>query len=96
MSLAIAVITFPAVTEGYSPILLTRRAKRLRYMTRNWALRAKFEETETNFKDLAERYLQRPATMLVQEPILLLVSIYMSFVFGESPTPKRLFSRRLG
>lgn len=84
MSLVIAVITFPAMTEGYSPILLSRRAKRLRHMTRNWALRAKFEETETNLRDLADRYLQRPAKMLVLEPILLLVSIYMSFVFGES------------
>ncbi|KAI9691750.1 MAG: Cercosporin MFS transporter ctb4 [Bathelium mastoideum] len=82
MSLTIAAITFPAMTEGYSPILLTRRAKRLRHMTRNWALRAKFEETETNLKDLADRYLQRPAKMLVLEPILLLISIYMSFVFG--------------
>ncbi|KAI9695997.1 MAG: Cercosporin MFS transporter ctb4 [Bogoriella megaspora] len=82
MSLAIAAVTFPAMTEGYSPVLLARRAKRLRHMTRNWALRAKFEETETNLKDLADRYLQRPAKMLVLEPILLLISIYMSFVFG--------------
>lgn len=83
MSAVIFVITYPLMTEGYAPLLLTRRAKHMRHLTHNWALHSKFEEQETNVSDLAERYLLRPAKMFVLEPILLLVSIYMSFVFGK-------------
>ncbi|KAF7197973.1 Cercosporin MFS transporter CTB4, partial [Pseudocercospora fuligena] len=81
-TLAIAVLTYPILTETYSPVLLARRAGRLRHMTRNWALRAKSEEQETTLKDTLDRFFSRPAKMLVLEPILLLMSTYISVVFG--------------
>ncbi|KAK1531569.1 MFS transporter [Colletotrichum paranaense] len=81
-ALTVAVVTYPALTETYSPILLERRAKRMRHMTRNWALRAKSEEQESNLNDIVEKCLSRPAKMLFLEPILLLMSTYISVVFG--------------
>ncbi|GAB7325185.1 hypothetical protein MBLNU13_g09261t1 [Cladosporium sp. NU13] len=81
-SLVVAVITYPVITETYSPVLLARRADRLRKMTHNWAIRARSEEKATNVRDMAERFLTRPAKMLVLEPILLCMAFYISVVFG--------------
>lgn len=76
--LAIALV----VPETYAPVLLTRRAKRLRHSTGNWALHALHEERKINPREIADKYLSRPARMFVQEPILALVTIYMAFVYG--------------
>lgn len=70
------------VPETYAPVLLSRRAKRLRHETDNWALHAKHEERKINLREIADKYLSRPARMFVQEPILALVTIYMGFVYG--------------
>ena len=37
-----------------------------------------------DLRDIAERFLARPAKMLVLEPILLCMAFYISVVFGES------------
>ena len=41
------------------------------------------EEAATSFRDIAERFLTRPAKMLVLEPILLCMAFYISVVFGK-------------
>ena len=69
--------------ETYGPVLLARRAKRLRYETGNWALHAKHEERRVDLKDIATRYLTRPAKMMILEPILSSLTFYLSFVFGK-------------
>ncbi|KAH7084081.1 major facilitator superfamily domain-containing protein [Paraphoma chrysanthemicola] len=81
-SISILVITYPVLVETYSPVLLARRAKRMRSMTQNWAYRAKIEETETSTKNIIEQCLAKPAKMLFLEPILLFMSLYISVVFG--------------
>lgn len=58
--------------------MLSRRAKKLRYKTKNWALHAAADENEVNLKDIANRYLLKPFQMLAMEPILLLVSSKLS------------------
>ncbi|KAM0702778.1 hypothetical protein Q7P35_010210 [Cladosporium inversicolor] len=80
--LAVIVITYPVLTETYAPVLMARRANRMRHMTRNWEIRAKSEENATSFRDIAERFLTRPAKMLALEPILLCMAFYLSVVFG--------------
>lgn len=40
------------------------------------------DESSVNFKDFAVRYLTRPMAMLCLEPILALMTFYVSFVFG--------------
>ncbi|KAK8202200.1 Citrinin biosynthesis cluster MFS transporter mrr1 [Zalaria obscura] len=68
--------------ESYAPVLLQRRAKKLRYETRNWALHAQADETQVDFRQLAQKYILRPFAMLFLEPILLLVTLYMGFIYG--------------
>ncbi|KAJ0166271.1 putative transporter [Colletotrichum tanaceti] len=82
-ALVAAAVTYPVLTETYAPVLLERRARRMRRMTRNWALRARSEEQESSSpRDVVEKFLARPAKMLVLEPVLLLMSTYISVVFG--------------
>jgi MFS transporter, DHA1 family, multidrug resistance protein len=73
-------VTF--VPETYPPIILSRRAKARRFETKNWALHAKIDEKQTRLSDIVTRYLFRPLQMLIQEPILLLVTLYMAFIYG--------------
>lgn len=68
--------------ESYAPVLLQRRAKKLRYETRNWALHAQADENQVDFRQLAQKYILRPFAMLFLEPILLLVTLYMGFIYG--------------
>lgn len=74
---------FLLLKESYGPVLLARRAKRMRLRTGNWALHAKHEEQEVNIREIFRIYLLRPSKMLFLEPILLLQTLYLSFVYGE-------------
>ncbi|OTA56261.1 MFS general substrate transporter [Hypoxylon sp. EC38] len=71
-----------AVPETYAPVLLTRKAHKLRMRTRNWALHSKLEEHDTDIKSFVRAYLLRPWILLLTEPIFLVVTIYMAFVYG--------------
>lgn len=84
MAVFFGILNFFIFPETYAPVLLSRRAKKLRYETGNWALHAKHEERKVDLKDIARRYLTRPAQMMIMEPILALLTVYLSFVFGES------------
>lgn len=68
--------------ETYPPTILVNKASELRRRTQNWAIHAKQEEIEIDIKELLEKNLTRPFRMLVTEPILLLITIYLSFVYG--------------
>ncbi|PYH96177.1 MFS general substrate transporter, partial [Aspergillus ellipticus CBS 707.79] len=52
-----------ALPETYAPVLLTAKAGRLRFETKDWALHSKAEEERTNFKAFAQQYLLRPYGM---------------------------------
>ena len=73
---------FIIVPETNAARILQTRAKKRKYATRNWALHAKADEKEIDLKSIVQRYLFMPFKMLVLEPILLLLTIYMSLVFG--------------
>ncbi|PYH94452.1 bicyclomycin resistance protein [Aspergillus ellipticus CBS 707.79] len=68
--------------ETHAPCLLVVKASALRHQTGIWALLAKQEEVEVDLKQLARKYFTRPLRMLVTEPIILIISIYMSFIYG--------------
>ncbi|OXV09335.1 hypothetical protein Egran_02901 [Elaphomyces granulatus] len=76
------IIALFVVPESYAPVLHQRRAARLRLETRNWALHSSLDEYRPTFKDIAVKYLFRPIRMLFLEPILLLVTIYLSLIYG--------------
>lgn len=68
--------------ETYPPVILVQKAEELRRRTKNWGIHAKQEEIEIDFKELVEKNFSRPLRMLISEPIVLLLSIYMAFVYG--------------
>jgi len=70
------------VPETYAPVLLQRRAKRLRYETKHWALHARADEARVDMHEIVVKYLFRPFTMLVLEPILVLITIYLALIYG--------------
>ncbi|KAK7193714.1 hypothetical protein DPSP01_000270 [Paraphaeosphaeria sporulosa] len=85
----VAIMGFTAFTlnilfleESYPPEILVKKASELRRRTKNWGIHAKQEEIEIDFKELMQKNFSRPIRMLVSEPIVLLLSIYMAFIYG--------------
>ncbi|KAF2145738.1 uncharacterized protein K452DRAFT_265037 [Aplosporella prunicola CBS 121167] len=70
------------LNETYPPVILVSKASELRRRTKNWGIHAKQEEIEVDLRELLEKNFSRPLKMLFTEPIVLLLSIYMSFVYG--------------
>ena len=67
------IFTFTAwlvTKETFAPLILRRKARRLRLESKNRALHAESEEQPVDFKVLITRYLTKPVRMLVQEPIV--------------------------
>ncbi|KAK5105807.1 hypothetical protein LTR62_002130 [Meristemomyces frigidus] len=68
--------------ETYGPVILVEKASELRRLTRNWGIHAKQEEVEVDLKELLSKNISRPIRMLFTEPIILIITIYMSFIYG--------------
>ncbi|CAG8104721.1 unnamed protein product [Penicillium olsonii] len=79
---AFCVIGFFIIPETFEGAILSERAKRRRVETGNWALHARAEEKVVSVQDIMTRYILRPFQMLAQEPILLLVTLYIGFIYG--------------
>ncbi|KAJ0119228.1 polyamine transporter 1 [Diaporthe amygdali] len=69
------------IDETYPPVLLVKKARRLRHESGNWALHAKFEEWDVNITQLAKKFLIRPIQLLCT-PICFLMALYASFCYG--------------
>lgn len=82
LSAFLGAIGFFAIPETSAATLLQYRAKELRFRTKNWALHAKADEVRVDARSIVTVYLVRPFAMLLQEPILLFVTIYLSFIYG--------------
>ncbi|PTB74188.1 MFS general substrate transporter [Trichoderma longibrachiatum ATCC 18648] len=70
------------LSESYPPVILVSKASELRRRTKNWGIHAKQEEIEIDFGELVSKNFSRPLRLLFTEPIILLLSIYMSFIYG--------------
>ncbi|KAJ5996856.1 hypothetical protein N7499_006831 [Penicillium canescens] len=81
-SLANGAISVLFLDETYPPCLLVVKAAAIRKESGNWGIHAKQEEVEINVADLVEKYFTRPIRLLFTEPIILVVSTYMSFIYG--------------
>ncbi|KAI9811604.1 MAG: hypothetical protein M1827_005353 [Pycnora praestabilis] len=68
--------------ETYPPIILVEKAAELRRRTKNWGIHAKQEEIEVDFRELITENFTRPLRLLVTEPIVLLLSLYVAFLYG--------------
>ncbi|TFK83428.1 MFS polyamine transporter [Polyporus arcularius HHB13444] len=81
---ACTVLALIFLPETYSPVLLQWKAKRLRKTDpeTNAKLYAEHERSDWSFQGILHRTLYRPIKMIYQEPILLLVTVYLSLVYG--------------
>jgi MFS transporter, DHA1 family, multidrug resistance protein len=75
-------LDFFFLEETYPPVILIAKAAELRRRTKNWGIHAKQEEIEIDFRELINKNFSRPMRLLFTEPIVLLLSIYMAFIYG--------------
>ena len=82
LSFANGGISFCFLRETYVPCLLIAKAAAIRRQTNNWGIHAQHARIEVDPGALINKYFIRPLEMLTTEPIILLVSLYMSFIYG--------------
>ncbi|KAE8155095.1 major facilitator superfamily domain-containing protein [Aspergillus avenaceus] len=68
--------------ESYPPVILIAKASELRRRTKNWGIHAKQEEIEVDVRELLLNNFSRPVKLLIYEPLILAVTIYLSFIYG--------------
>lgn len=80
-------IAFLTLPETYHPVLLQRRASRLRNETRIWAYHSRLDESTPTFSQILTKYLFRPLQMLFSEPILVCIpDRFCGLAFPEHPS----------
>ncbi|KAJ5773863.1 hypothetical protein N7457_008759 [Penicillium paradoxum] len=77
----VTVVFFFAVPETYAPVLLERKAARLRKSTGNTAYKSRLDSGIPP-KQLFIRSLIRPSKMLILSPIVALMSTYIAVLYG--------------
>ncbi|KAL3430193.1 major facilitator superfamily domain-containing protein [Aspergillus tetrazonus] len=83
LALAIGALSILFLKETYPPCILATKASGIRKKRpENWAIHAEQETVELEIAVLVEKYFNRPLRLLVTEPVLLLISLYMSFIYG--------------
>jgi MFS transporter, DHA1 family, multidrug resistance protein len=70
------------VPESSHSKIIQTRAKKLRFKTKNWAIHSKADENQVDFHSILNTYGARPFIMLIKEPILLLITLYMALIYG--------------
>ncbi|SMN20401.1 similar to Saccharomyces cerevisiae YLL028W TPO1 Polyamine transporter that recognizes spermine, putrescine, and spermidine [Maudiozyma saulgeensis] len=79
---AVFVATVLFFEETHHPTILVAKAKQMRKDTGNWGIHAAHENVELSIRDIVQNTISRPIVMLATEPVLLVVTIYNSFVYG--------------
>lgn len=82
MGYAAFVMNLFFLKESYPPVVLVDKAAELRRRTKNWGIHAKQEEIEVDFRELVVNNFSRPIRLLINEPLILAVTIYLSFIYG--------------
>lgn len=70
--------------ETYEKTLLARKAKRLRSLTGNPGItsQGELENEGLTFRELAEETLWRPIEIIIFEPVVLLINLYIALVYS--------------
>ncbi|EKM55507.1 uncharacterized protein PHACADRAFT_173640 [Phanerochaete carnosa HHB-10118-sp] len=79
---ACAVLIIITIPETYSPILLARKAKKLRKNTGDDRYWAPLNKKSTSLKLSVQKVVGTPFALLYREPMLVALTFYMSFVYG--------------
>ncbi|KAF7714660.1 MFS-type transporter [Penicillium ucsense] len=82
MGFAAFVMNLFFLKESYPPVVLVDKASELRRRTKNWGIHAKQEEIEVDLRDLVINNFSRPLRLLIKEPLILAVTVYLSFIYG--------------
>lgn len=82
VAFASVLLTFFCMPEMYAPVLLKRKAQRLRKETGNTAYHHPHEDTKLDFNSIVTKHLSRPLRMLFTEPMVTVIAIYASFVYA--------------
>ena len=83
-----------SVPETYAPVILKRRAKKLRKETGDPNIMTEQEMFKVPFSEMMKDTLIRPFEMLATEPILLLLSMYIALIYGLLVSLFSAFSSR--
>ncbi|CCH58642.1 hypothetical protein TBLA_0A08520 [Henningerozyma blattae CBS 6284] len=70
------------VKESHHATILVNKARKMRKETGNWGIRAAHEDAELSLKEICETTITKPIVLLFTEPVLLVISLYNSFVYG--------------
>lgn len=68
--------------ESYTPRILAKRAKRMRKETGNQALTTIFERRKESVRHVLTRGMVRPLVLFACEPIVQLLCVYVSLIYG--------------
>ncbi|KAK9384142.1 hypothetical protein V1515DRAFT_583225 [Lipomyces mesembrius] len=77
----IAIISAIFIPETYHPVLLSKKAKKLRTSTQNWAWHSRLDEWDLTVNEIVTKQLTRPFAMLMT-PIVAAMCTYAAFAFG--------------
>ncbi|KAF5027045.1 hypothetical protein F66182_853 [Fusarium sp. NRRL 66182] len=78
---AITILAFAFMEETYAYAILEKKTKKLRKQTGNTGLRSALDKGTTT-RELFSMAMVRPTKMLLFSPIVSLLSLYMSIVYG--------------
>ncbi|KAG4417169.1 hypothetical protein IFR04_009682 [Cadophora malorum] len=79
---AATILAFFFLPELYSPVLLKKKAQRLRKETGNQSFHHPHEDIKLSPKTIVTKHLARPLRMLFTEPMVACIAFYASFVYG--------------
>ncbi|KAK3942638.1 putative transporter-like protein 3 [Diplogelasinospora grovesii] len=75
-------VSFLTLRETYAPVILDKKARRLRKETGNEALRSKFAGKDSSIKEKFKLAVVRPIKLLVLTPIVTLMALYVAITYG--------------
>lgn len=90
---AVGVLCIFLLRETSHNRILMQRAARLRRETGNQGLRSRDEMASLDMQVLLRKYCTKPVRMLVQEPILLVMTAYLTLVYGSLYLSYQLFPK---
>ncbi|EAW08784.1 MFS transporter [Aspergillus clavatus NRRL 1] len=78
----VMMILMGMVPETYAPVILKRRAKKLRKETGNPNIITEQERVKLSFMEIVRTSLIRPVTMILTEPVLDLMCMYIVLIYA--------------
>jgi multidrug resistance protein len=75
-------IIVASIPETYAPVILKRRAAKLRKETGNTNIITEQEKTKLTFREIVRTSLIRPITMILTEPVLDLMCLYIVLIYA--------------